>query len=64
MCADVLGEKQELALVEATPEEYRERGRIKLPSHGRPSWAHPVVFDGKLYLRNDDELFCFDVSAP
>ena len=29
----------------------------------RPSWAHPVVCDGRLYLRHDDHLFCYDVKG-
>ncbi|MCA9228933.1 MAG: PQQ-like beta-propeller repeat protein, partial [Planctomycetales bacterium] len=38
----VLSESQQVALVEATPEEYREHGRFKYTGHGRQSWAHPV----------------------
>ena len=29
----------------------------------RPSWAHPVVCDGRLYLRYDNNLYCFDVKG-
>lgn len=57
----VLSEKQELALVEATPEEYRERGRLKLEKQGRPSWAHPVVIGGRLYIRDQQRLTAFEV---
>ena len=28
-----------------------------------PSWAHPVVIDGRLYLRYDTNLYCFDVAG-
>ena len=28
-----------------------------------PSWAHPVVVGGRLYLRYDDNLYCYDVKA-
>jgi outer membrane protein assembly factor BamB len=38
-----LGERHQMALVDATPEEYREHGRFKVKNLGRPSWAHPVV---------------------
>ena len=58
-----LGEGHQMALVEATPEEYRERGRFKIESFGRPSWAHPVVAGGRLYLRNQQRLTAYDVSA-
>jgi outer membrane protein assembly factor BamB len=27
------------------------------------SWAHPVVFGGRLYLRYDDNLYCYNVKA-
>jgi outer membrane protein assembly factor BamB len=59
----LLGEGHQVALCDATPEEYRERGRFKIPNHGRPSWAHPVVAGGRLYLRNLHELTAYDVSA-
>jgi outer membrane protein assembly factor BamB/Ca2+-binding EF-hand superfamily protein len=58
-----LGEGHQMALVEATPEEYRERGRFKVESFGRPSWAHPVVAAGRLYIRNQQRLTAYDVSA-
>jgi outer membrane protein assembly factor BamB len=48
------------ALVEATPEGYREKGRIRVSGSG-PSWAHPVVTGGRLYLRYAENLYCFDV---
>jgi outer membrane protein assembly factor BamB len=57
----VLSEKQELALVEATPEEYREHGRIKMESQGRPSWAHPVVAGGRLYVRDQQMLTAYEL---
>lgn len=57
----VLSERQELALVEATPEEYREHGRIELESQGRPSWAHPVVAGGRLYVRDQQMLTAYEL---
>jgi outer membrane protein assembly factor BamB len=54
----------EIALVEATPSGYKEAGRFSLPDPtNKNTWAHPVVFGGKLYLRNQDNLFCYDVKA-
>jgi outer membrane protein assembly factor BamB len=58
-----LGEGHQMALVEATPQEYRERGRFKIESFGRPSWAHPVVAGGRLYLRNQQRLTAYDMLA-
>jgi len=52
-----------MALVEATPEEYKETGTFRIPgSKERPSWSHPVIVDGKLYLREGDLLLCYDVQ--
>jgi outer membrane protein assembly factor BamB len=55
-------EKGEVALVEATPQEYRQKGLFRLPQQSGPSWPHPVVVGGKLYLRWSDALFCYDVK--
>jgi outer membrane protein assembly factor BamB len=53
-----------MALVEATPDGYRLKSTWRPQSGGRgPTWAHPVVHDGKLYLRHADELACYDVKA-
>lgn len=57
----VLGEGHKVALVEATPEEYREHGTFEIRSHGRPSWAHPVVAGGVLYIRDQESLTAYDV---
>ncbi|MEO1994666.1 MAG: PQQ-binding-like beta-propeller repeat protein [Planctomycetaceae bacterium] len=60
----LLSERYEMALAEATPQEYRETGRFKIKSHGRPSWAHPVVTGGRLYIRNQQSLTSYDISRP
>ncbi len=57
----VLGEEGALALVEATPDKYRELAKVQM-LHGR-CWTPPTVAHGKLYLRNQEELVCLDVSA-
>ncbi len=49
-----------MTLVEANPKEFREVSLFKVPGSGdRPSWAHPVIADGKLYLREGDKLLCY-----
>lgn len=54
----------QVALIEASPDEYKERGRFTQPDTGRPkTWPHPVVCDKKLYLRDQDILLCYDVAA-
>lgn len=55
----VLSEGHRVALVEATPEAYREHGTFEIKSHGRPSWAHPVVANGVLYLRDQQSLTAY-----
>jgi outer membrane protein assembly factor BamB len=53
-----------IALVEATPSEYKERGRFNQPDRSRaPSWPHPVIFGGRMYIRDQDVLLCYDVKA-
>lgn len=58
-----LGERHEVALVEATPEEYREHGRFKIENLGRPSWAHPVVANGVFYIRNQEKITAYKVGS-
>jgi outer membrane protein assembly factor BamB len=59
-----LSEKRDMGLVAATPDGHKLVGRFKMPSGGDgPSWAHPVVCGGRLYLRHDDVLFAYDVQA-
>jgi hypothetical protein len=37
---------------------------FKLPEQsGKPSWPHPVIANGKLYIRDQDNLICFDIKA-
>ena len=45
-----------MALIEATPRGYEERGTFEIAGGSQPSWPHPVVADGKLYLRDQDKL--------
>jgi hypothetical protein len=57
-----------VALVEATPEAYREKGRFTppdAPNVGQPrAWAYPVVANGRLYIRDADVVWCYDVRDP
>jgi outer membrane protein assembly factor BamB len=60
----VRSEAGPFALVEATPEGYREKGRMEQPHRsGWQAWAHPVVAGGRLYLRDMDKLLVYDVAA-
>ena len=53
-----------MTLVEANPSGFKETGSFKVPGSGdRPSWAHPVILNGKLYLRESDKVLCYDISS-
>jgi outer membrane protein assembly factor BamB len=51
-----------MALVAATPKEFEDRGHFKIPDVEQPSWSHPVITGGRMYLREQDNLFCYDVK--
>jgi outer membrane protein assembly factor BamB len=56
--------KGTMALVEATPDGYREKGRFDQPDRSaQNSWPHPIVIGGRLYVRDQDVLLCYDVEA-
>ncbi|MEX0938010.1 MAG: PQQ-binding-like beta-propeller repeat protein [Pirellulales bacterium] len=61
------GENGEVALVEATPEAYRERGRFApadQPDRGQSqAWTYPVIANGRLYIRDMNKLWCYDIGA-
>ncbi|HZR21777.1 MAG TPA: PQQ-binding-like beta-propeller repeat protein [Verrucomicrobiae bacterium] len=58
-------EKGGMLLLEPSPKEYLERGRFEQPDRtNKPAWAHPVIANGKLYLRDQDLLLCYDVRQP
>ncbi|MEI8211831.1 MAG: PQQ-binding-like beta-propeller repeat protein [Planctomycetota bacterium] len=55
----------EIALVQADPSKYTVVSHFKIPGSGkRPSWAHPSIADGKLYVRSQDQIFCYDITSP
>ncbi|QDU74746.1 Outer membrane protein assembly factor BamB precursor [Bremerella volcania] len=50
-------------LIEPNQEEYVEKGRFEQPDRtDSPAWAHPVIANGKLYIRDHDLLLCYDVA--
>ena len=66
-CADghlyVRSENGPVALVEATPQGYNESGRFDQPNRsGASAWAHPVVAQGKLFLRDQNRLLAYSVK--
>jgi len=56
--------KGTVALLEATPQGFVEKGRFDPPDRSdKNSWSHPVIAGGKLYLRDQEVLLCYDVKA-
>ena len=53
----------EVALIEATPTEYKLKGSFKPVVQIRESWSQPVVCNGKLYLREQGTLMCYNLTA-
>ena len=63
-------DKGTVVLAKASPEGWTETGRLELPEkskvHGEKGgkfWTHPVVANGKLYIRDEDLIFCYDVKT-
>ncbi|MFO0810265.1 MAG: hypothetical protein U0746_16710 [Gemmataceae bacterium] len=56
-----------VALIDASPEGWKEHGRFSPPKKsaqrapGGMFWTHPVVADGRLYVRDQELLFCYDL---
>jgi len=59
----LLGENNVVGLAEASPDGYRETGRFRIEDRGWPSWSHPVVSGGRLYIRNQGTLASYDIRA-
>jgi outer membrane protein assembly factor BamB len=70
-CLYTYGEnKGACALIKADPKDWIETGRFTIPETSKirskkrgQIWTHPVIANGKLYLRDYEWLFCFDVAA-
>jgi outer membrane protein assembly factor BamB len=55
----MLEEAGELVLIDPDPREYRERARAKV---GGETWAHPALADGRLYVRDRNDLVCLPLA--
>jgi outer membrane protein assembly factor BamB len=52
-----------VGLIEANPRAYKLKSRFQQPDRsGNPAWAHPVIANGRMYLRDQDVLLCYDVK--
>jgi outer membrane protein assembly factor BamB len=52
-----------VALIDASPQKFNLRGTFQIPHDPGNSWPHPVIANGKLFLRVQDRLLCYDVKA-
>ena len=60
----IQGENNLFGLAEASPSgAYHEKGRFPIVEKGLPSWAHPVISDGRLFVRNQDTLTVYDIKS-
>ncbi len=63
-------EDGDVLLVEATPDAYREKGRFTPPDRPKgtrgameKAWAYPAIANGRLYIRELDSLWAYDISG-
>jgi outer membrane protein assembly factor BamB len=54
-------ERGVVGLAEASPSGYREHGRFEIQAGRSPNWSHPVVAGGRLYLRDQDAIYAYDI---
>ena len=57
-----LGEDGVAGLIDPTPAGYKEVSRFQIPRGRNPTWTPPVIADGKLYLREQDTLYAYDIK--
>jgi outer membrane protein assembly factor BamB len=57
-----MGEDGVVGLIEPTPKAYTEKSRFEIPHGSLPTWTPPVVANGRLYLREQDNLYSYDIK--
>ncbi|MEO7133860.1 MAG: hypothetical protein ABI024_06525, partial [Vicinamibacterales bacterium] len=56
-------EQGTVGLADASPTEYRERGRFSIQQTGPPTWSHLIITNGRLIIRDQDTVYAYDVRA-
>ena len=51
-----------VGLIEASPTGYVEKGRFRVQQGSLPTWTHPVIAGGRLYLRDQDTIYAYDIK--
>lgn len=59
----IQGEDNVVGLAEASPAGYVEKGRFRIDDRGLPTWAHPVISGGTLYIRNQQTLSAYNIRS-
>lgn len=52
-----------VGLIEASPTGYLEKGRFRIQQDSLPTWTHPVIAGGRLYIRDQNTIYAYDVRA-
>lgn len=56
-------EKGEVALVDMTPDSFTIKGKFEVPLGTDQHWAHPLIYNKRLYLRHGNALMVYDIAA-
>ena len=57
-----LSEDGVIGLIDAAPEGYNERSRFEIHRGSFPTWTPPVISNGMMYLREQDNLYCYNIT--
>ncbi len=52
-----------VGLADASPAGYQERGRFQINTVGPPAYSHPIITNGRLILRDQDNVYAYDIRA-
>lgn len=52
-----------VGLAEATPDGYREHGRFRIQAGSLPTWSHPIITGGRLIVRDQDNVYAYNVRS-
>lgn len=60
-----LSENGVLSLLKPTDSSFETKGQLQIGEDGgREVWAHPVICDGRLYIRDEGQMWCYDIKSP
>jgi outer membrane protein assembly factor BamB len=57
-----MGENGTIGLVEASPQAYKEKSRFEISKGDFPTWTPPIIANGRMYLREQDNLYCYNIK--